>query len=150
VARVTHDRTMTPQQLELVATTAEQVDLHADRFATAFYEHLFTTWPELRELFPDDLTAQRAKLADEMIYLAEVASDFDGFADRTRQLGARHRGYGVRTDHYEAMRESLLTALRTVLGEQFTDEVEEAWTRLYGLLAEMMMDGASAAMFAKR
>jgi hemoglobin-like flavoprotein len=140
---------MTPEQLETVAQTAEVVEADAERFSTVFYDHLFTNWPAMRALFPDDLTAQRVKLADEIVFLAEVASDFDGFAARTRELGARHRHYGVKVDDYAAVESALLAGLASVLGDGFTPEVSAAWRRLYTILVETMLDGARAGTFSE-
>lgn len=141
---------MTPEQLDLVARSAALVEEDSARFSAAFYDNLFTNWPAARALFPDDVTAQRAKLADEVVFLAEIASDFDGFAARTRELGARHVRYGVRVDDYAAVESALLAGLAVVLGERFTAEVSAAWRRLYGILVETMLDGARDATFADR
>lgn len=138
---------MTPEQLELVGRTAEQLEESGEPFGSVFYDHLFAVWPDTRALFPDDLTAQRAKLVDEVVYLAEIASDLDGFLERTRQLGARHHHYGVRAEHYDFVESALMTALADVLGHGFTDEVEAAWRRLYRLVAETMMEGASTQLY---
>jgi hemoglobin-like flavoprotein len=138
---------MTPEQLDTVGRTAAAVEDDADRFARAFYDHLFSNWPAVRALFPDDLSEQRAKLVDEVVFLAEVASDFDGFAVRTRELGARHARYGVRADHYAAVESALLAALSSVLADRFTPEVSTAWRRLYGILAETMLDGGRGTTF---
>jgi hemoglobin-like flavoprotein len=139
---------MTPEQLETVASTAARVEARSERFSGAFYDHLFTNWPATRALFPDDLTEQRVKLADEVVFLAEVASDFQGFAARTRELGARHAHYGVKVDHYAAVESALLAALAAVLGDGFTAEVSAAWRRLYAIVVETMLDGARGDVFA--
>lgn len=133
---------MTPDELDHVARSATVVEAHGERFATSFYRHLFTNWPDTRHLFPDDLGAQRSKLTAEVVFLAEVASDFEGFVARARELGARHREYGVSADHYAAVEAALLHGLADVLGDGFTDAVADAWRRLYRIIAETMLDGA--------
>lgn len=133
---------MTPEQLDEVARSAALVERRAESFSTAFYERLFAEWPEARGLFPADLTAQRAKLTDEVVFLAEVASDFDGFVVRARELGARHRGYGATSHGYEAVGSALLAGLAAALGDDLTAEVADAWRGLYRIIAEAMLDGA--------
>lgn len=122
---------MTPEQLETVARTAAIIEDDAGHFSTAFYDRLFTSWPSVRALFPDDLTAQRAKLADEVVFLAEIASDFDAWEVRARELGSRHAGYGVKAHDFEAVESALLAGLSATLGDAFTPDVRDAWLRLY-------------------
>lgn len=138
---------MTPEQLEIVASTALVAEGQPARFARAFYDALFQIEPAARGLFADDMSEQEAKLVSEVVFLAEVASDLDGFVERAQQLGERHHGYGVRFSHYDAVGEALLAALAAVLGDDFTPEVGDAWTRLYLLVSETMLEGASGRAF---
>jgi hemoglobin-like flavoprotein len=59
-------------------------------------------------------------------------------------LGARHRTYGVRPHDYALAGPPLLDALASMLGVDWTADVEEAWLRAYNLTAEAMMAGAAA------
>ena len=62
-----------------------------------------------------------------------------------RQLGQRHGAYGVRAEHYDTVGAALLWTLAQGLGEQFTPEVEAAWTALYTLVASTMQEAAAMA-----
>lgn len=62
-----------------------------------------------------------------------------------RALGARHAGYGVRDEHYDTVGAALLWTLGQGLGETFTDDVRDAWTSAYTLLATTMKDAAEEA-----
>ena len=138
---------MTPEQLEMVASTSAVIEESSERFAEAFYDVLFSAAPELRPMFPDDMAAQRAKLVDEVVFLAEVASDLDGFVARARALGARHRHYGVRAHDYDVVLTAMMSALQEILGEGYTAEVAAAWRLLYRLTAETMLEGATGELF---
>jgi hemoglobin-like flavoprotein len=63
-----------------------------------------------------------------------------------RDLGARHIGYGVQETHYEIVGEALLWTLEQGLGADFTDEVKDAWTAVYTVLAQTAIDGANSAI----
>jgi hemoglobin-like flavoprotein len=65
----------------------------------------------------------------------------DTILPAVRQLGAKHGGYGVAPQHYQTVGAALLWTLGQGLGEQFTPEVEEAWTAVYTLLAQTMQEG---------
>jgi hemoglobin-like flavoprotein len=116
-----------------------------DDVVRRFYDRVFQLAPDTRHLFPDDLDELRANFLDTLTELVRSLDDLPGFALQTRSLGARHRGYGVRAEHYRIVRTALLATLAESLGEAFTDEVDRAWTQAYDLMAEVMQQGGSAA-----
>jgi nitric oxide dioxygenase len=139
---------MTPDQLALVAATVAELEACTDEFASGFYARLFVVAPEIRILFPDEVSTQRRKLAHEVFFLATAVGDLPTFTARARDLGARHHRYGVRPGHYEAMEQALLGALGDVLGPAWTRATMRAWQRLYRLLVETMLEGSAGAAFA--
>lgn len=140
---------VTPEELELIAADGHTVSTLGDGFARRFYDTLFEVAPSTRELFPDDLVAQRGKLVDELSFLvaAATASASDGdlgpFLDRARELGRRHVGYGVRGADYAPVGVALLAALRDSI-PGWDDDHDAAWTKLYGLISDVMREGAAA------
>ncbi len=138
---------MTPTDLALVEHDADVFTERPDEFARAFYATLFELAPESRGLFPDDMTAQRVKLTDELRVLLEAADvlrsggSLDGFAARARDLGRRHREYGVSAAAYAPVGVALVAALRDTI-EGFDDEHVVAWERLYQVVADTMREGA--------
>ncbi len=59
-----------------------------------------------------------------------------------KQLGARHAGYGVREAHYVTVGAALLWTLERGLGDSFTNELRQAWTAVYTLVADAMKTAA--------
>ena len=53
---------MTPQQIELVQSSFKKVVPIAGTAADLFYDRLFEIAPEVRSLFPQDLSEQKTKL----------------------------------------------------------------------------------------
>ena len=143
---------VTPQELDTVAADGEVVGACPDDFARSFYATLFELAPETRDLFPEDLTAQRGKLVNELLFLVDAATDRDGlglegFLARARDLGARHASYGVTNRDYAPVGAALVAALRSCVPEWDDDHVE-AWMKLYRLISNVMREGAEAARFA--
>ncbi len=140
---------MTPEELSLIAADGRAVASIGDGFAERFYATLFEVAPSTRTLFPDDLVAQRGKLVDELGFLVEAATaggdraDLGPFLERARELGRRHVGYGVRGVDYGPVGVALLAALRDSVPD-WSAEHEAAWTKLYGLIADVMREGAGA------
>jgi hemoglobin-like flavoprotein len=52
-----------------------------------------------------------------------------------KDLGQRHKGYGVTAAHYAPVGAALLWTLEKGLGPDFTPEVKAAWTETYTALA---------------
>jgi nitric oxide dioxygenase len=133
---------VTPEQIRLVIDSIEELRPRADDVATRFYDALFTLAPDARELFPEDLTLQRAKLFKELDEIAHAIPTLSNFVDRARRLGADHAAYGVERRHYIAFGSVLVGVLGDALGDEFTPELEEAWRQAYSLVADSMQRGA--------
>ncbi len=117
----------------------------ADRveLSRRFYEGLFASHPELRAMFPEDLTELRRKFVDMIVVVIDSAI---GPATRLlEEAGARHAGYGVLPEHYPVAREALLTALREShpAGDP---ELERAWAALLDAVIAAMLRGAQSSL----
>src|SRR5262249_8852273 len=56
------DRHMTPNQIQLVQRSFSGIVPIAKQAAAMFYDRLFEIAPQVRAMFPDDMTEQRKKL----------------------------------------------------------------------------------------
>ena len=135
---------MTPDELRLVQASFTVALERIDELTERFYDGLFDLAPELRELFAQDLTTQRSKLAEQLVAIVGALGVLDDLVHLTAPLGARHAGYGVKAHHYELVREALLGALGDVLDDDWSRDAQEAWGRAYDLVAETMMLGAAS------
>lgn len=131
---------MTPDQISLVQKSFDTVP--AEAAAELFYARLFELDPSLRPLFKGDMTVQGQKLMDMIATAVDGLSDLETIVPAVQDLGVRHAGYGVKADHYNTVGSALLWTLEKGLGEQFTDDVREAWTDAYTLLSTTMIDAA--------
>lgn len=139
---------MTPDDLHRIETAIAHLPAVAEPFSRSFYDTLFEIAPDTRSLFSNDLTEQRVKLFDELRALVAMgvalADDGAAFTSRANALGRRHVGYGAAPAHYELVGAALLAALAEhVPGWDPADRT--AWTRLYGLVAQTMLEGAQLA-----
>jgi hemoglobin-like flavoprotein len=110
--------------------------------ALVFYRRLFEIDPGLRPLFRNDIEVQSAKLLDMLGSLISHLESTSLLETELHQMGARHAGYGVEPGHYATVGGALLDMLAEVLREQFTPATREAWTTLYGAVADAMLAGA--------
>jgi hemoglobin-like flavoprotein len=134
---------MNHHQITLVQSSFDHVAPIADRAATLFYARLFELDATLRPLFPNDLAAQKAKLMHTLTLVMRGLTNLEKLVPAVEQLGMRHAGYGVQTDHYQTVGAALLWTLEQGLGSLYTAEVAKAWTAAYTLLAGVMQQAAA-------
>lgn len=133
---------MTPEQLALVQRSFVAATARADHLTTRFYDELFELAPEVRGLFPDDLTLQRQKLFDELTAIVAAVVSGSGLDTRAEPLGARHLDYGTEPRHDDLVGQALMSAMAGTLGDRWTDATAEAWASAYAEVAASMLRGS--------
>ena len=119
-----------------------RVAAYGDAVPLFFYSDLFLRHPEVRDLFPVSMAAQRDRLVSA---LARIVSDVDNIAYLSvflRALGRDHRKFGTVAEHYAAVGTSLLATLAHFSGDDWTPEVAADWTAAYDLVAQLMIEAA--------
>lgn len=106
----------------------------------AFYTKLFTDYPELKRMFPKDMTEQYIKLMDMLSSMVIKLNNPEGFYTEVVAMGMRHAGYGVQPHHYDVVGAALLWTLEKGLGADWNIEIREAWSRLYGKVSAIMIE----------
>lgn len=134
---------MTPEQVLLVKESFRKVVPIAGMAADLFYDRLFTVAPEVRSLFPDDLTEQKKKLIAMLATAVSNLHQFDQISLAVQDLGKRHADYGVTAMDYQPVGAALLWTLEQGLGTDFTPPVKAAWTEAYVTLAAVMQNAAA-------
>ena len=129
---------MTPKQIALVQTSFKSVAPIASKAADLFYNRLFEIAPEVRSMFPADLSGQKVKLIAMLGTAVNNLHQLDVILPAVRDLGSRHRRYGVTTEHYAPVGAALLWTLEQGLGSSFTTDVKAAWSEAYTSLAGAM------------
>jgi hemoglobin-like flavoprotein len=136
---------MTPDQVSLVQTSFRKVAPISDAAADIFYDRLFEIAPEVRPLFPDDMSDQKKKLMHTLGFAVNNLHQVEQVVGPVRDLGRRHKGYGVTDAHYDKVGEALIFTLEKGLGDDFTPDVRDAWIETYGLVASTMKTAANDA-----
>lgn len=104
-----------------------------------FYSKLFIANPSLRNMFPKKMDDQYRKLMDMLSIIIARLDHIDELNEDIAAMARRHVHYGVRPAHYKLVGKALLWTLRQGLGQDWTLEVEQAWTKCYSNLADIMM-----------
>lgn len=119
------------------------VEEQQDRVAGYFYARIFLSNPQLRDLFPIQMDAQRARLLGAIVTAVQTLEDPERFEDYLRELGRDHRKFHVSPEHYDAVGAALIESLRAFAGQSWRLEYEQAWRDAYRVIAGKMMAGAA-------
>jgi|ERR1700720_2582984 hemoglobin-like flavoprotein len=133
---------MTPDQVTLVQQSFTKVAPISDQAAVIFYDRLFEIAPQVKAMFPSDLTEQRKKLMATLAVVVNGLSNLESILPAASALATRHVGYGAKAEHYPVVGSALLWTLEKGLDAAWTPEVAEAWTATYGTLSGYMISEA--------
>jgi hemoglobin-like flavoprotein len=133
---------MTPDQVTLVQQSFSKVAPISDQAAILFYDRLFEIAPQVKAMFPADLTEQRKKLMATLVVVVNGLTDLPAILPAASALAKRHVSYGAKPEHYPVVGAALLWTLEKGLGSDWTPEVASAWTTAYGTLSGFMISEA--------
>lgn len=124
-----------------VASSFVRVKTKGASFAQSVYRRLFASAPDVRALFPLDMTAQEAKLVHMIEVALESLSAPETLETMLGDLGRRHVHYGAKVEHFQALWTALLDALAEHEGPAWTDALARAWRSTLATLEEKMRRG---------
>ena len=136
---------MEQKTITLVQESFEKVKPIASTAANIFYTKLFELDPALKPLFPSSdeaMVEQGNKLMMMLSSAVAGLSNLDMLVPVLQNLGKRHVEYQVKPSHYDTVGAALLGTLAVGLGDDFTPEVKDAWTDVYGTMATVMIDAS--------
>src|SRR5258706_16441140 len=119
---------MTPKQIALVQDSFAKVAPISETAAMLFYGRLFEIAPQVKAMFPADMTEQRKKLMATLAVVVNGLGNLQSVLPAASALATRHVAYGVKAEHYPVVGAALLWTLGKGLGEAWTPEVADAWT----------------------
>ena len=132
--------------IELLETSFQAIAPRGEAFVTAFYDRLFTTYPQTRAFFAStDMKEQRKKLLGALLLVIQNLRKPEVLTSALKGLGCRHVEYGVRPEHYPIVGAILLETFANFLGDAWTPEYHDAWAQAYEVVCSIMLEGAETA-----
>ena len=129
---------MIPETIILVQNSFRKGATIADKLSDIFYARLFEIGPELRNMFPDDMSGQKRKLMSTLAFAVNSLRDPDALMPALKALGARHIDYKVKDAQYDIVGAALLYTLEKGLGDAWSPELHDAWAEVYDTMASVM------------
>lgn len=105
-----------------------------------FYARLFEIAPELRAMFPADLSEQGMRFMSTLGVILDRLDQAEALDSYLDNLARGHRAYGVKPEHFAPMGQALVDTMRKVLGAEFPEGADAAWRAAYDQLAQAMID----------
>jgi len=121
-----------------------QVAMHGDELPLFFYSDLFIKHPEVRDLFPVSMAAQRGHLVDALVKIVSQVDSANELTAFLEGLGRDHRKFGAVAEHYDAVGDSLLATLEHFSGPAWTPDLAADWKAAYELIGSVMIASARA------
>ena len=131
------------QTINIVKSTAPLIKQHGQKITTRMYKIMFDKHPEVKAQF--DMSAQvngtqPAKLATAVYSYATHIDNLEALEAMIEKIAHRHVKTHVLPQQYPIVGECLLQAIQDILGDIATEEVMNAWTEAYQLLAEVFIN----------
>ena len=92
------------------------VAMHGDELPLFFYSDLFIKHPEVRDLFPVSMAAQRGHFVEALVKIVSQVDRVNELTAFLEGLGRDHRKFGAVIEHYDAVADSLLATLEHFSG----------------------------------
>ncbi|MEJ8646063.1 globin domain-containing protein [Streptomyces sp. MS1.HAVA.3] len=118
------------------------VEPWAAEMTVYFYAILFARYPAVRPMFPPGMDAQRGRLLRALLRIVDLVDDPQSLVRFCGHLGRDHRKFGTLAAHFPAVGECLLASLARYAGPAWTTDIAAAWTKAYGVVAQVMISAA--------
>lgn len=134
---------LSQKTIDTVKSTAPILKKHGQQITTRMYEIMFYNHPEVKKQF--DMSAQvngsqPIKLATAVYSYTTQIDNLPNLQSMVEKIAHRHVQTDVLPEQYPIVGESLLQAMKDVLGSAATDEVMAAWTEAYQALSEVFIN----------
>ncbi|SDX24433.1 nitric oxide dioxygenase [Marininema mesophilum] len=129
--------------ISIVQSTAPVLKEHSKEIGERFYKLLFEKAPDLYNIF--NQTNQKRGLQQEALGYAVYAAgehitNLDAIKPVIERIAQKHRAIGIKAEQYPVVGETLLQAVKDVLGDTATDEIIDAWGKAYGYIADAFIN----------
>ena len=109
-----------------------------ERFQLDFYEAFFRRAPETRQMFRHDISGQGMRFMTTMQTIVNNVGAAD-LPKKLADLGHAHAALGVHVEHFAPMGEALVETLARTLGENYREEIGDAWRKAFDEIAQAMI-----------
>ena len=133
---------MTSDAIEHVRNSYARLSGSDRQLSARFYERMFAAAPNLRRLFPDDLTILQGHFEAALALVIRNLNDMDALKEPLRDLGAQHVHWGARPEDYVTARDALVGAIGS-LSPSWDGTLQGHWRDAITAIIVPMIEGAA-------
>ncbi len=133
---------MTPDAIARIRSSFAKISVEPRALAGRFYTELFAAAPQLRGLFPADLTSLQGHFEAALALVIRNLEEMRTLEQPLRDLGAQHVRWGAKPEDYALVREALIRAIR-LSSADWSETIEADWRRAITAIAVPMLQGAA-------
>ncbi len=133
---------MAEEQTRRLEQSFDVLKPNVEELVATFYQKLFSEHPELRSMFPEEMTDQRRKLHAALAFVVANLRKPEALRKTLLGMGAKHAAdYGVVAEHYPHVRDDMVHSMGVVAAEVWNDQLAADWTEALNAVAEIMIEG---------
>lgn len=136
------DEMLDKATIAIIHSTVPVLKEHGVTITKTFYRNMFEEHPELLNIFNgtnQKVGRQPVALANLVLAAAEHIDNLEAVLAPVLEVAHKHRSLEVKPEHYPIVGHHLIGAIQEVLGEAATPEIVEAWTKAYGVIADVFI-----------
>lgn len=123
----------------LVKNCIEELEQDRDKLSRLFYRKLFQLDIHLKKVFPGNVVFLNRKFFNMLATLKNV-KHLESISDAIAKMGERHMiQYGVQVEHFDILKQALMSALAEHLGARFTTNLQAAWNEVLADVTAIMI-----------
>lgn len=134
---------LSPKTIQIIKVITPAVAANAEAITQNFYQRMFAGNPEVKAYFNQAHQhsggQQRALAGAICAYFAHIENPAV-LRDAIELIAQKHCSLGVQAEHYPIVGKHLLAAIKDVMGEAVTEEVEAAVGEAYQFLADVCIE----------
>jgi nitric oxide dioxygenase len=130
------------EHIQLVKSTVPILEESGPAITDYFYNRLFTHNPEAQNIFNMSNQASGKQSFALFSAIATYAKNLDNVEQlltMVERIAQKHTSLNIQPEHYDLVGHHLIETLRELVPEQFTAEIEGAWTAAYQALAAIFI-----------
>lgn len=136
---------MTTQQHDRIRSSFQTIAARGDELARQFFLRLLAREPMFRTLLPKDTWQREQDLLAGLGVVVKNIQRPEAIEHLLMEVGSKASRAGVMPQHYGVARESLMDAMRGLMGKDWNDDLESDWTQIFNALTSIMLLGAGRA-----
>jgi nitric oxide dioxygenase len=133
---------LSAQTIALVKATVPALEAHGLEITRRMYQRMFAN-EAIRDLFNQshhgETGSQPKALASAILAYAQNIERLEVLGPAVERIAQKHVGLQILPEHYPAVAESLLGAIKDILGDAATNEILAAWGEAYWFLANILI-----------